>query len=1036
MNLKSLLLTAGLIVSTQVYSQGINEWENPQVFERNKESGHVDFIAYDNSLDARKDEFENSAYFKSLNGTWKFNFVDKPADRPKDFYKKDFDDAKWANITVPSNWELEGFGIPVYTNIKYMFPKNPPFVDNENNPVGTYRRSFQIGSSWMDRAVILNLSSVSGYARVFVNEKEVGMTKVAKSPTEFEVTDYLKQGENNIAIQIFKYHDGSYIEDQDFWRLSGLEQDVFLYALPKLSIWDFFLKASLDDSYQNGVFSAEVDLRAFNESAAKSGALKLELIPVGGTEPVYSKEQSFNDIAGSINFSATIKNVARWSAETPNLYDCVLTLKNAQGEVTMVTSEQVGFRTVEVKNAQLMVNGVDILVKGVNLHIHDDELGHVPTKEMMLKDIRLMKQNNINAVRTSHYPQNPMWYKLCDKYGLYLVDEANIETHDMGAEWQSPFDKSVHPAYLEEWAPAHKDRIRRLVERDKNHPSVIIWSLGNECGNGPVFYEAYDWIKDKDNTRLVQFEQAGENRNTDIVCPMYPWFDHMQRYADATDKTRPFIMCEYSHAMGNSNGNFQKYWDMIMGSKHMQGGFIWDWVDQGLKTQDDNGTYWAYGGDLGGLNLQHDENFCANGVVSADRTPHPGLTEVKKVYQNILFSLKDESGVLAIRNLFDFTNLNKYQFKYEVLKSGKVIKTDDFNVKAAPHTTVSKKIKLPKISNGAEYLLNVYAYTKSATEMIPANHEIAREQFSLTDPVFNSVARGELTVKEDGNKVKFSSGDVSATFNKGWGGFENYTNGDVSLKKMPEPYFWRAPVDNDFGNEMPSRLGAWKTAHNNKDLKSVEVGEQTEAGVSIKVVYELTDLNVPYTINYMVQNDGSIKVTSTIDMAGDRRPDEIPRVGMRMTLDGNYDDLTYYGRGPEENYSDRKTATFLGIWKHKVSEDKMPYIRPQEYGYHTDTRWIKLASKKGSAIMIEGAQPLSFSALNIKTEDLDPGLTKKQQHPTDLRYSKDITLHVDLGQRGVGGDNSWGAYPHEEFLMKDGKYTYSYVIKLINASNE
>jgi len=1030
--IKSFSLVAVLLAATMAIAQPTaNEWENPQVFERNKLAGHTDFIAYQDQQSARADQFE-SPYYQSLNGIWKFNFAKKPADRPNKFYEPDFDDSEWDDIKVPSNWEIEGYGIPVYTNITYMFPKNPPFVDNEDNPVGTYRRSFEVKSDWLDKAVILNLSSVSGYTRVYINGQEVGMTKVAKSPTEFEVTDYLKKGENSIAIQVFKYHDGSYIEDQDFWRLSGLEQDVFLYALPKVSIWDFFLKAGLDKDYTNGIFSAEVDLRSFGQNANVSGSLQLELYAAGSSKPVFVDEKSFGQVSQSVKFDATIKKVSRWSGETPNLYDCVLTLKNEKGATTMVTSEQVGFRTVEVKNAQLMVNGVPILVKGVNLHIHNDELGHVPTRETMMKDITLMKQNNINAVRTSHYPQNPLWYKLCDQYGIYLVDEANIESHAMGAELQGWFDKSVHPAYQGEWAPAHMDRIQRLVKRDKNHPSVIIWSMGNECGNGPVFYEAYDWIKGYDNTRMVQFEQAGENTDTDIVCPMYPLMDYMHEYADDTTKKRPFIMCEYSHAMGNSSGNFQEYWDIILSSPQMQGGFIWDWVDQGLKTEDENGTFWAYGGDLGGLNLQNDENFCANGLVSANRTPHPGLTEVKKGYQNVLFSLRNKSGIVGIKNMFDFTDLRNYQFKYEVLKDGVVEVTGEFSVKAPPHTAVDKKIKLPAMSKDAEYLLNVYAYTKTATDLIPAGHEIAREQFILSDYDFSTEVSGTLVVERDGDQVKFSSGTVSGVFNRKWGGFERYQNGKTRLSGQPEPYFWRAPIDNDFGNGMPSQLGVWRSAHSNRTLKSVKVGVQSEKGLPIKVDYELTDLNVPYVIEYLIQNDGSIKVTASIDLSGDDTPNEIPRFGMRMDISGQYDDLTYYGRGPEENYSDKNSAEFLGIWESKVSDSRMPYIRPQEYGYHTDTRWLKLSAKDGRAIEILGEQPICFSALNIKSEQMDPGLTKKQQHPTDLRYSKNITLHVDLNQRGVGGDNSWGAYPHEQFLLKEDYYTYSYVIKLMD----
>ncbi len=1024
------ILLATIFLNT-FYSYGQNkqnEWENPAIVERNKEYGHADFIAYSQVSEARLDDFSRSPFYQSLNGTWKFSFVNKPSDRQLEFFKADLDDSNWSEIQVPSNWEIEGFGIPIYTNIVYPFPANPPYVDNEYNPVGTYRRTFELSKDWNEKEVILNLSSVSGYALVYVNGQEVGMTKVAKSPSEFNVTKHLKKGTNSIAIQVFRWHDGSYLEDQDFWRLSGLEQDVYLYALPKVAVWDFFLKAGLDETYTNGRFSANVQLRSFDVKEQFSGSIKLEIIEAGGTQPVFSEEKSFNTTEELVKFSANIPGIERWSAETPNLYDCVITLKDQEGAVSMITSEQIGFRTVEVKDAQLLINGVDVLVKGVNLHIHDDVTGHVPTRETMMKDILLMKQNNINAVRTSHYPQSPLWYKLCDKYGLYLIDEANIETHGMGAEYQNWFDKGKHPAYLKEWAPAHLDRIQRLVERDKNHPSVIIWSMGNECGNGPVFHDAYKWIKERDNTRLVSFEQAGENENTDIVSPMYPSMTNMKKYADATDKTRPYIMCEYSHAMGNSNGNFKEYWDVILNSKHMQGGFVWDWVDQGIKSQDENGTYWAYGGDLGGLNLQHDENFCANGLISANRVPHPGLEEVKKVYQNIQFGWDDKSKSLSLRNLFDFTDLDEFEFKWELFMNGHLQTTRSFKVEAAAHSTTSVKVKLPKMESGQEYYINVFAYTKVATAMIPSGHEIAREQILISDsldPVPSS--EGKLIVETNGDKISFVAGTINGEFDKKKGEFSFLKLEGKQLVRMPEPYFWRAPVDNDFGNRMPEKSGVWKTAHVNRVVRQVEVAEQVEDGLPISVTYELQDLGVPYQIDYLIRNDGSIKVTSSLDLSGKRLP-EIPRFGMRMFLPGSYDNVKYYGRGPEENYSDRKSAAFLGIWEHKVSEQRMPYIRPQEYGNHTDLRWLKVSDDEGNTYTIHGLQPFNFSALNLKTEDLDPGLTKKQQHPTDLRYSDLVTLHIDLAQRGVGGDNSWGAMPHECYRLEANTYNYSYIL--------
>ncbi|MGF2411044.1 MAG: glycoside hydrolase family 2 TIM barrel-domain containing protein, partial [Ferruginibacter sp.] len=689
--------------------------------------------------------------------------------------------------------------------------------------------------------------------------------------------------------------------------------------------------------------------------------------------------------------------------------------------------------------AQLLVNGVATYVHGVNRHEHDDINGHVPNPELMLKDIQLMKQYNINAVRCSHYPNDPLWYKLCDKYGLYLVDEANVESHAMGAELQGWFDKSKHVAYLPEWAPAHFDRHKRLVERDKNHASVIIWSLGNECGNGPVFHDSYKWMKQRDNSRPVQFEQAGEDWNTDIVCPMYPRVNDMKRYADDAKKTRPYIMCEYSHAMGNSNGNFQEYFDIIMNSPHMQGGFIWDWVDQGYKQTDKSGnTYWGYGGDLGSYNLLNDENFCSNGLIAANRTVHPGLNEVKKVYQNILFTAKDiATGIVTIKNIFDFTNLDQYNFKWQLISNGAKIKEESFNVTLAPHQQKDITLAIPMIKSmeGTEFYVNIIATTKKATDLVAAGHEIAIEQFKSGGDYFakSNSTTGTLQIKKEDSKISFQSGNISGEIDLKSGTVRNYKLKEgMQLNRFPEPYFWRAPTDNDFGSGMPNNLGIWRSAHQNKKVKTVTAGEQNSEGLSVKVAYELTGIAVPYSIEYFIQNDGSIKVTASMDMTGRDLP-ELPRFGMRMQLPGWYDSLQYYGRGPFENYSDRNTASFVGLYNDNVKNQfTSNYIRPQESGYKTDTRWLSLTNKKGSGILIEGIQPICFSALGHSTESLDPGMTKKQQHPSDVRPDNNVYVQIDYKQRGVGGDDSWGALPHNQYRLLDKKYTYSYIIKLIN----
>lgn len=1040
---KKLLLLATLLgsLTSQLCAQGQkNDWENPQLLDLNKEKPHASFMLFDNAADLKAGEYSKSQWHKSLNGTWKFVYTDKYAKRIVDFYREDLNDKNWADIPVPSNWERKGFGIPIYTNIVYPYPKNPPFI-GENNPVGTYRRTFTVPENWDGREVLLHFGSITGYAEVYVNGQKVGMSKVSKSPAEFNISKNLRKGENQLSVQVFRWHDGSYLEDQDFWRISGIERDVFLYSLPKVSVWDFFVKAELDNNYTNGVLNADVDLRRFAGAGVKTVSVLVSISDKAG-KIVFSQEKkvSINSDINTATFNGSIPKVAKWSAESPALYDFIITAKDENGKLLGVTGSKIGFRKIEMKDAQLLVNGVPVLFKGTNRHEHDDVEGHVISKASMINDIRLMKLFNINAVRTSHYPNDPTWYNLCDQYGLYLVDEANIETHGMGAEWQNSFDKSKHPAYLPEWAPAHMDRIERLFERDKNHASVVIWSLGNECGNGPVFHDAYKWIKQQDNTRFVMFEQAGENANTDIVGPMYPSIKSMLTYANATDKTRPYIMCEYSHAMGNSNGNFQEYWDIIMSKKHMQGGFIWDWVDQGMKTSTPDGrTFWAYGGDLGGYHLQNDENFCANGLVAADRTPHPGLYEVKKVYQNILFTEKDpRSGTVLIHNLFDFTNLDQFNFKWELYRNGEKIKEGPFSVSLAPHQQKEVKLKIPLIKSvvGSEYFLNVFAYTKTATELVPAGHEIAREQFKKAGDYFvqKSSAGAKLQVSKENGNLKFSSGDISGEFDTRTGRILQYTARNASrvILQFPEPYFWRAPTDNDFGNGMQVNLGIWRTAHVDKAVKNVTVGDQSGAGLPIRVEYELTGINVPYTVEYLIQNDGAIQVTGSMDMTGRNLP-ELPRFGMRMELPASLSNLSYYGRGPWENYSDRNTASFVGLYNDQVqNQATLSYIRPQENGYKTDVRWLSLTNAEGKGLRIEGLQPICFSALTNKTEDLDPGLTKKQQHPIDVKPRNGVFLNIDLKQRGVGGDNSWGALPHDQYRLLDKKFSYSYVIKLID----
>jgi beta-galactosidase len=1038
--MKNIFLAAVLLLGTQINFAQTNEWENPQLLDKGKEAGRSSFLLFNNATELKENNPQKSTLYQSLNGVWKFDIVKNPTQRPMNFYATDLDVAKWKEIQVPSNWELQGFDIPIYTNITYPFPKNAPFIGGDYNPVASYRRSFSVSDSWKDKEIILHFGSISGYARVFLNGKEVGMTKASKTPAEFNITSFLKKGDNLIAVQVFRWHDGSYLEDQDFWRLSGIERDVYLQAMPKTTVWDYFVKSELDNQYKNGVFNLDVTLKSFENNKINNPAVKVELFDNDG-KVVFSETKKVSSKEPKISFANTVENVKQWNAETPNLYRYTITLLDNKGKVLEIISKKTGFRKVEIKNAQLLVNSKVVLVKGVNIHEHDDVNGHVPNKELMKKDLQLMKEHNINAIRMSHYPHDSYLYDLCDEYGFYVVDEANIESHGMGAEWQNWFDKTKHPAYLPEWAPAHLDRIKRMFAFDKNHPSIIIWSLGNECGNGSVFYDAYDWLKQVDSTRPVQFEQAGENRNTDIVAPMYPSIKSMKAYA-SSDKKRPYIMCEYAHAMGNSSGNFQEYWDIIRGSKRMQGGFIWDWIDQGIKTKNEKGeVFWAYGGDLGAEKLQNDENGCADGLVFSNRVPKPALSEVKKVYQNILFELKNGTD-LVIKNDFNFTNLSNYTFKWELIKNGLKAKEGEFNLDVNPEEAKEIHLDLGGVDTNSEYFLNVFAVSKYDAPLVVKGHEFAREQFAIgkgnyfnNAMVSKSPAKLKYLVKN--NILSFENETVTGEFDLQKGEIVKYAlkdDANTMISNFPTPYFWRAPTDNDFGNRMPEKSVVWREAHKNLKLVNVALDKKYPEGLLVKVSYQLNQAEVPYTVDYLIQNDGRINVTASIDMTG-KDLAELPRFGMRLKLNGAYDNLSYYGRGPWENYSDRNSASFIGIYSDKVmNQYSRNYIRPQESGYKTDVRWLMLKNSNGQGLKIEGEQPIGFSALNIPTEDLDPGKNKAQRHPydLDLNSKEAVYLNLDYKQRGVGGDDSWGSLPHDAYRLLDKKYTYSYVMSLVN----
>ncbi len=1016
-----------------------NEWEDPVRYEWNKEAPHAIFQFYKSETEAVGDYESDSPWYKSLNGIWKFIYAPDINSAVGDFYRTDLDDSGWNPIEVPSNWEMKGFGEPIIRNIQYVFSKNPPYIDAVN-PVGTYRTEFSVPSTWEEREIILHFGSISGYAQVYVNGNRAGMTKCSKTPAEFDITPYLRPGKNLLAVQVYRWHDGSYMEDQDTWNMSGIERDVYLQAYPKLTVWDYFLHPSLDDSYRDGLFSASVSLRSF-DGVPRCGSVRLDLYDPDGRKMV-SQTRRFDSVTDTLtlSFGGKVRNVKKWSAETPDLYDCTLTLTDKDGKTVGVTSCKTGFRRVEIRGGNLLVNGRKVYIKGVNRQEHDDVYGHTQNRETILKDLQAVKRLNINAIRTSHYPNHPLFYKLCDKYGIYVVDEANIETHGMGSV---PYFKDTvpHPAYRPEWAPAHVDRVNRMVQRDKNHACVIGWSLGNECGNGKVFHEMYHGLKKFDPSRFVQFEQAWEDEDTDIVCPMYPNTGRMRKYGES-GKMRPYIMCEYAHAMGNSAGNLQDLWDIIYSYPNMQGGFIWVLKNEGIRTSEDGRTYWTYNGRNGSRRWVEDNRkdwyTGTDGILMADASFKPHALEVKKVYQNVWFSLKDaRRGVVSVTNRHDFTDLGRYAFRWKMLRDGENFAEGVFSVKAVPGATEDVTLRLPAIpEDGSEYLLNLSAVTKESTDLVPEGYELASEQLLLSAgrPFEASVVGSDrkLSYELSGDLLSFSSGGVKGEINLKTGMLSGYdVDGHKTFTQYPEPAFWRAPVDNDFGNKMPLLSGVWRTAHNNRFVESAAVGEMTSEGLPVKVRWILKDIGVPYTVDYLIRHDASVLVTASVDMKGHRLP-ELPRFGMRMELPEGYENLAYYGRGPHENYSDRKTSAYLGRYDDKVANQYFEYMRPQESGNKTDVRWLSLMDDDGYGLRVRGiGQPIAFTALHFAPEDLDAGLTRKLQHAPDVVPRKTITLHVDLAQRGVGGDNSWGELPHKPYRLLGDSYSYSFLIEPI-----
>ncbi|MDX1284159.1 MAG: glycoside hydrolase family 2 TIM barrel-domain containing protein, partial [Draconibacterium sp.] len=963
------------------------------------------------------------------------------------FLKNDFDTRKWDEIDVPGNWEVLGYDYPIYTNVKYPHERTPPLIQEHYNPVGSYKTTFEIPAGWDGKEIIIHFGAVSSCMNLWVNEQFVGYSEDSKTPAEFNITKYLKGGKNTIAVEIFRWSDASYLEDQDFWRLSGITRDVYLVARNELKLTDFRVISALDETYTHGIFNLNVEAINLGEKA-KSGVVEIVLSDNGKAVKEFSKEISVGK--SSMLFDAIIPDVKLWSAEIPNLYELIVTLKNEDGIVEVV-KQDVGFRTIEIKDATLLINGKYVYMKGANLHEHNDKTGHVVDKETMLKDIKTMKTHNLNAIRTSHYPQPELWYELCNKYGLYIIDEANIESHGMGYGRASL-------AKNEDWKEAHLYRTRNMYERDKNQPCIITWSLGNEAGNGVNFQATYDYLKSVDATRPVQYEQAHGGDNTDIFCPMYARMHHMERFA--LEKAHmPLIQCEYAHAMGNSVGNLQDYWDLIEKYEVLQGGFIWDWVDQGLLTTNENGEeFWAYGGDFGPDTVPSDGNFCNNGLVEPDRNVKPHLLEVKKVYQYIGFEAIDlKKGIVSIKNKYAFLNLSEFNFVWEVIGDGIVVdngKLPDFEL--APEESKEFTIDFavePK--PGVEYFLTIKAKLKNDWSLVEAGTEMAAEQFKL--PISKPIV-GKLTLA-DLPKLELTDSDASATikgdgflvkFDKNIGVISSFKKGETELiTSGPIPNFWRAPIDNDFGNNLHKRSRVWRKAGETRKVAKATATKTGESVVKIEFLFDLVneagEKIADYKSNYTVYGSGDILVENDFKMSQDELP-EIVRMGMNLIMPRSFDQMSWLGRGPHESYWDRKTSAFVGKYSGSVADQFWAYLRPQENGNKTDVRWMTITDANGTGLLFSGMPLLEVSAHHNIMEDFEspertdgrqiPGVDVVNRHTTDVKPRELTSINVDYKQMGVGGDNSWGALTHEEYRLTEKAYNYSFRMRAITGDDK
>lgn len=1035
-------------------------WQNHQIFAIGKREPYATSFPYASRAAALRNEASRSPYFQSLDGVWDFLWVARPAEAPEGFEREDYDTRGWSTIPVPGNWEVHGFGNAIYLDERYPFEAQWPRVPQDDNPVGSYRRWFEIdpvklGSTWQHRRIWLHFGAARSALTVYLNGRFIGFSQGAKTPAEFDITEHVRPGRNLLAVRIHRFSDASYVESQDMLRLTGIERSVQLIAAPAVHVADFFARASLDDTFSDGLLELEVDLRNASSTDTAVSVRYLLLDEAASFEPVLTGELSAQLEAAErqrLTFSGRVEAVRPWSAETPALYGLLIELVDANGAMISVVRDDIGFRRVEIRDGQLTVNGRAITLRGVNRHETHPETGHVVDLETMHRDLALMKRHNINAVRSAHYPNDPRWYDLTDRYGFYVIDEANIESHPLA------IDEATQLGNEMSWLPAHLERTRRMVERDKNHPSIIIWSLGNEAGEGAIFEATYRWIKQRDPSRPVQYEPAGKRAYTDIFCPMYPPIERLVDYAQ-NEPERPLIMIEYAHAMGNSVGNLADYWQAIDSHRALQGGFIWDWVDQALARIDERGRrFWAYGHDYH-PGLPTDGNFLNNGLVDPDREPHPHLAEVKKVYQPVRFSALDAAvGRFEVENRYTFRSLDHLDMAWTLREDGQPVARGTVDIGAvAPGARRAFTVDPGFAARpGRELHLTLSARTARPEPLIPLGHEIAWEQFALPGVPPSApeevggapepAATVDLRELDAGWSVEGE--DFELLFGRETGTIERYRyRGRELLRRGPRPNYWRPPTDNDLGNGMHQWAAPWRQASTERHLERVKTRRTEDGSVLVEARYRLPAVQGQAEMHYRVRSDGSVDIEHRLSVTSEALP-KIPRFGTQLELSGSDRFVTWFGRGPHESYADRKTSARVGYFAAPVSDLFHRYPRPQETGNRTDVRWMAVRDEQGHGLMAAARPLLSTSVWPFASDDLEfvPGARGAEsasglvpvtsRHGAELMVRDVVTWNLDGAQMGVGGDTSWGRPVHEPYTIPAASRSHRYCLIPLDGSTK